>query len=63
VEILLEDELTTIANRAAAVAGGVEGGVEAVLTTPQPTRSMGTMQIRIERAMFLPDMPVLRSKI
>jgi hypothetical protein len=53
--MLLDNELATNANRAAAFGGAVVG----VLAAPQPTRSTGPMRIRIERAVFLRDMSVL----
>jgi len=58
--MLLESELDTKANLAEPVGGGTDGGV---LEAPQPARSMGTIEIRIEQTIFLTDaltdMPVL----
>jgi len=34
-----------------------------VLTAPQPAKSMGSMKIRMERAIFLTDMPILLVEI
>jgi hypothetical protein len=57
VEMLLEDELATNAKR---VAGAGAGGL---FTAPQPVKIMGTMKIKMERAIFLTDMLVLLVEI
>src|SRR5215470_13752673 len=53
VEMLLEDELATNANLAAAV--GVEG---VLIPPPQPMRSLRAKESRMECEIFLSDMPV-----
>lgn len=58
--MLLANKLDTKAKRTVPFGGGIDGGV---LEVPQSTRSMGTIEIRIEQAIFLTgvltDMPDL----
>jgi hypothetical protein len=57
--MIFEIELVATANRAAAVGGGVGGGVEGALYPPQPTKSIGTIKMKTEHAIFLTDIPIL----